>query len=95
MWEQEESHNVVATFVTGEGIGSGRQGSSRDVIFICHLFEPLPITPIYHFFLLQLLGNMLVIVLSGHFAKEFTPEVHAAWQKLMIVVANALAHKYH
>lgn len=38
---------------------------------------------------------MLVIVLSGHFAKEFTPEVHAAWQKLMIVVANALAHKYH
>lgn len=83
-------------FVTGEGIGSGNLGSSQDVIFICHLFEPLPITSIcLFFFLLQLLGNMLVIVLSGHFPKEFTPEVHAAWQKLVIGVANALAHKYH
>ncbi|EDL16690.1 hemoglobin subunit beta-H1 [Mus musculus] len=43
----------------------------------------------------KLLGNMLVIVLSTHFAKEFTPEVQAAWQKLVIGVANALSHKYH
>ncbi|EDM18110.1 rCG39434, isoform CRA_c [Rattus norvegicus] len=43
----------------------------------------------------KLLGNMLVIVLSTHFAKEFTPEVQAAWQKLVMGVANALSHKYH
>ncbi|KAL6088065.1 hypothetical protein STEG23_028922 [Scotinomys teguina] len=33
----------------------------------------------------KLLGNMLVIVLSSHFGKEFTAEVQAAWQKLLIV----------
>nr|XP_021508854.1 hemoglobin subunit beta-Z [Meriones unguiculatus] len=43
----------------------------------------------------KLLGNMLVIVLSTHFAKEFTPEVQAAWQKLVTGVTNALSHKYH
>ncbi|XP_052011952.1 hemoglobin subunit beta-H1 [Apodemus sylvaticus] len=43
----------------------------------------------------KLLGNMLVIVLSTHFTKEFTPDVQAAWQKLVTGVANALSHKYH
>ncbi|XP_036062061.1 hemoglobin subunit epsilon [Onychomys torridus] len=43
----------------------------------------------------KLLGNVLVIVLAGHFGKEFTPEVQAAWQKVVAGVANALSHKYH
>ncbi|XP_032974741.1 hemoglobin subunit epsilon [Rhinolophus ferrumequinum] len=43
----------------------------------------------------RLLGNVLVIILASHFGKEFTPEVQAAWQKLVASVANALAHKYH
>ncbi|XP_043851787.1 hemoglobin subunit epsilon [Dromiciops gliroides] len=43
----------------------------------------------------RLLGNVLVIVLATHFGKEFTPEVQAAWQKLVSGVATALAHKYH
>ncbi|KAG3285931.1 hemoglobin subunit epsilon 1 [Ictidomys tridecemlineatus] len=43
----------------------------------------------------KLLGNVLVIVLSAHFGKEFTPEMQAAWQKLVSGVANALGHKYH
>ncbi|XP_008828809.1 hemoglobin subunit beta-Z-like [Nannospalax galili] len=43
----------------------------------------------------KLLGNMLVIVMSAHFGKEFTPEVQAAWQKLVAGVASALSHKYH
>ncbi|XP_048215293.1 hemoglobin subunit theta [Perognathus longimembris pacificus] len=43
----------------------------------------------------RLLGNVLLIVLSAHFGKDFTPEVQAAWQKLVSGVATALAHKYH
>ncbi|XP_069890819.1 hemoglobin subunit theta [Dipodomys merriami] len=43
----------------------------------------------------RLLGNVLLIVLSSHFGKDFTPEVQAAWQKLVAGVATALAHKYH
>ncbi|XP_032215388.1 hemoglobin subunit epsilon-1 [Mustela nigripes] len=43
----------------------------------------------------RLLGNVLVIILASHFGKEFTPEVQAAWQKLVAGVATALAHKYH
>ncbi|KAM9034139.1 hemoglobin subunit beta [Sarcophilus harrisii] len=43
----------------------------------------------------KLLGNILVICLAEHFGKEFTPEVQAAWQKLVAGVATALAHKYH
>ncbi|XP_008828808.1 hemoglobin subunit epsilon [Nannospalax galili] len=43
----------------------------------------------------KLLGNVLVVVLASHFGKEFTPEVQAAWQKLVAGVANALSHKYH
>nr|Q6WN27.3 RecName: Full=Hemoglobin subunit beta; AltName: Full=Beta-globin; AltName: Full=Hemoglobin beta chain [Pithecia pithecia]AAQ18220.1 beta globin [Pithecia pithecia]AYO89364.1 hemoglobin subunit beta [Pithecia pithecia] len=43
----------------------------------------------------RLLGNVLVCVLAHHFGKEFTPQVQAAYQKVVAGVANALAHKYH
>ncbi|KFV51292.1 Hemoglobin subunit beta, partial [Gavia stellata] len=43
----------------------------------------------------QLLGDILIIVLAAHFAKDFTPDCQAAWQKLVRVVAHALARKYH
>ncbi|CAM9409390.1 unnamed protein product [Rangifer tarandus platyrhynchus] len=43
----------------------------------------------------RLLGKVIVIVLATHFGRKFTPEVQAAWQKLVSGVATALAHKYH
>uniref|UniRef100_A0A8C9H279 Hemoglobin subunit beta n=1 Tax=Piliocolobus tephrosceles TaxID=591936 RepID=A0A8C9H279_9PRIM len=43
----------------------------------------------------KLLGNVLVCVLAHNFGKEFTPQVQAAYQKVVAGVANALAHKYH
>ncbi|KAM9767505.1 hemoglobin subunit epsilon-1-like [Dama dama] len=43
----------------------------------------------------RLLGNVIVIVLATHFRREFTPDIQAAWQKLVSGVAAALAHKYH
>ena len=43
----------------------------------------------------RLLGNVIVIILATHFGREFTPDVQAAWQKLVSGVATALAHKYH
>ncbi|NWZ92947.1 HBB protein, partial [Nesospiza acunhae] len=43
----------------------------------------------------RLLGDILVVVLAAHFGKDFTPECQAAWQKLVRVVAHALARKYH
>ncbi|XP_040613328.1 hemoglobin subunit beta-like [Mesocricetus auratus] len=43
----------------------------------------------------RLLGNMIIIVLSHHLGKEFTPCAQAAFQKVVAGVANALAHKYH
>ncbi|KAM5247590.1 hemoglobin subunit epsilon-1 isoform 2-T2 [Ctenodactylus gundi] len=43
----------------------------------------------------KLLGNMIVIVLADHFGEDFTPEVQAAWQKMVAGVATALGHKYH
>ncbi|NWI62370.1 HBB protein, partial [Todus mexicanus] len=43
----------------------------------------------------RLLGDILIIVLAAHFSKDFTPDVQAAWQKLVRVVAHALARKYH
>ncbi|XP_012642084.1 hemoglobin subunit gamma [Microcebus murinus] len=43
----------------------------------------------------KLLGNELVIVLAKYFGKEFTPQVQAAWQKMVAGVSIALAHKYH
>ncbi|XP_057237625.1 hemoglobin subunit beta-like [Malurus melanocephalus] len=41
---------------------------------------------------MQLLGDILVIVLAAHFTKDFTPACQATWQKLVGVVAHALAH---
>ncbi|NXL73533.1 HBRH protein, partial [Leptocoma aspasia] len=43
----------------------------------------------------RLLGDILVIVLAAHFTKDFTPACQATWQKLVGVVAHALARKYH
>ncbi|XP_032096416.1 hemoglobin subunit delta [Sapajus apella] len=43
----------------------------------------------------RLLGNVLVCVLARNFGKEFTPQVQAAFQKVVAGVATALAHKYH
>lgn len=43
----------------------------------------------------QLLGDVLIIVMASHFGKDFTPDCQAAWQKLVRVVAHALARKYH
>ncbi|NXP41618.1 HBB protein, partial [Leiothrix lutea] len=43
----------------------------------------------------QLLGDILVVVLAAHYGKDFTPACQAAWQKVVHVVAHALAHEYH
>nr|P11752.1 RecName: Full=Hemoglobin subunit beta; AltName: Full=Beta-globin; AltName: Full=Hemoglobin beta chain [Megaderma lyra] len=43
----------------------------------------------------RLLGYILLCVLARHFGKEFTPQVQAAYQKVVAGVATALAHKYH
>nr|P86391.1 RecName: Full=Hemoglobin subunit beta-2; AltName: Full=Beta-2-globin; AltName: Full=Hemoglobin beta-2 chain; AltName: Full=Hemoglobin beta-II chain [Amblyrhynchus cristatus] len=43
----------------------------------------------------KLLGKVLLIVLAGHYGKDFTPACHAAYQKLVNVVAHALARRYH
>ncbi|KFQ46482.1 Hemoglobin subunit beta [Nestor notabilis] len=43
----------------------------------------------------RLLGDILIIVLASHFGKDFTPACQAAWQKMVRVVAHALAHEYH
>ncbi|KAL9866674.1 hemoglobin subunit rho-like [Geothlypis trichas] len=43
----------------------------------------------------RLLGDILVIVLAAHFTKDFTPACQATWQKLVGLVAHALARKYH
>ncbi|XP_054829823.1 hemoglobin subunit beta-2-like [Eublepharis macularius] len=43
----------------------------------------------------KLLGDVLIIVLASHLGKEFTPAYHAAFHKLVRVVAHALAHRYH
>ncbi|XP_075404667.1 hemoglobin subunit beta-like [Tenrec ecaudatus] len=43
----------------------------------------------------RLLGNVLLRVMARHLGAEFTPQVQAAYQKVVAGVANALAHKYH
>ncbi|NXL98236.1 HBE protein, partial [Tyrannus savana] len=43
----------------------------------------------------RLLGDILVIVLASHFGRDFTPACQSAWQKLVGVVAHALARRYH
>ncbi|KAL1773989.1 beta-globin subunit [Sigmodon hispidus] len=41
------------------------------------------------------LGNIIMIVMSDHLGKEFTPSAQAAFQKVVSGVGSALAHKYH
>ncbi|XP_041257138.1 hemoglobin subunit epsilon-like isoform X1 [Onychostruthus taczanowskii] len=43
----------------------------------------------------RLLGDILVVVLASHLGRDFFPVCQFAWQKLVGVVAHALAHKYH
>ncbi|NWU89654.1 HBAD protein, partial [Upupa epops] len=43
---------------------------------------------------LQLLSQCLQVVLASTFGKEFTPEVHAAFDKFLSGVAAVLAEKY-
>ncbi|XP_077197167.1 hemoglobin subunit beta-2-like [Paroedura picta] len=43
----------------------------------------------------RLLGDVLLIVMASRFGKDFTPCTHAAFHKLVRVVAHALAHRYH
>ena len=66
------------------------------------LFSPTPLGNFYlgHLIVIlsltqYLLGKVIVIALVTHFGREFTPDMQAAWQKLVSGVATALAHKYH
>ncbi|NXB97860.1 HBB protein, partial [Orthonyx spaldingii] len=43
----------------------------------------------------RLLGDILIIVLAANHGTEFSPACQAAWQKMVRVVARALAHEYH
>lgn len=43
----------------------------------------------------QLLGDILIVVLAANYGKDFSPACQAAWQKVVRVVAHALAHEYH
>ncbi|NXE57389.1 HBB protein, partial [Casuarius casuarius] len=42
----------------------------------------------------RLLGDILIVALAAHFGTEFTPACQSAWQKMVRVVAHALAHEY-
>ncbi|NXD28770.1 HBB protein, partial [Spelaeornis formosus] len=42
-----------------------------------------------------LLGDILIVVLAANHSKDFSPACQAAWQKMVRVVAHALAHEYH
>ncbi|NWZ43133.1 HBB protein, partial [Brachypodius atriceps] len=44
---------------------------------------------------IRLLGDILIIVLAANHGKDFSPPCQAAWQKMVRVVAHALAHEYH
>ncbi|KAF7236613.1 Hemoglobin subunit beta-1 [Varanus komodoensis] len=43
----------------------------------------------------KLLGDILITVLASQFGKDFNANYHASFQKLVNVVAHALAHRYH
>ncbi|NXR17115.1 HBB protein, partial [Cinclus mexicanus] len=43
----------------------------------------------------RLLGDILIVVLAANYGKDFSPACQAAWQKMVRVVAHALAHEYH
>uniref|UniRef100_A0A673Y9Q0 Globin domain-containing protein n=1 Tax=Salmo trutta TaxID=8032 RepID=A0A673Y9Q0_SALTR len=42
-----------------------------------------------------LLGDCLSIVLACQMGRAFTPDVQAAWQKILAVVVSALGRQYH
>uniref|UniRef100_A0A673Y9C8 Globin domain-containing protein n=1 Tax=Salmo trutta TaxID=8032 RepID=A0A673Y9C8_SALTR len=44
---------------------------------------------------LHLLGDCLSIVLACQMGRAFTPDVQAAWQKILAVVVSALGRQYH
>ncbi|XP_075310749.1 hemoglobin subunit beta-1-like [Odontesthes bonariensis] len=43
----------------------------------------------------KLLADCLTIVVGSQLGKNFTPEVHAAFQKFLAVVVSALRKQYH
>ncbi|XP_033908300.2 hemoglobin subunit beta-like [Acipenser ruthenus] len=43
----------------------------------------------------RLLGETLIISLAAQFGAAFTPDIQAAWQKLMAVVTAALSKQYY
>ncbi|NWR65713.1 HBAD protein, partial [Bucorvus abyssinicus] len=45
-------------------------------------------------FVLQLLAQCIQVVLATHLAKDYTPEIHAAFDKFLSAVAAVLAEKY-
>ncbi|KFU88016.1 Hemoglobin subunit alpha-D [Chaetura pelagica] len=45
-------------------------------------------------FALQLLAQCLQVVLATHMTKDYTPEIHAAFDKFLSAVAAVLAEKY-
>ncbi|NXK02917.1 HBA2 protein, partial [Herpetotheres cachinnans] len=45
-------------------------------------------------FALQLLGQCFHVVLASHLGKDYSPEVHAAFDKFLSAVAATLAEKY-
>ncbi|NWZ49495.1 HBAD protein, partial [Haliaeetus albicilla] len=45
-------------------------------------------------FVLQLLSQCFQVVLAVHLGKEYTPEVHSAFDKFLSAVAAVLAEKY-
>ncbi|XP_031597148.2 hemoglobin subunit beta-like [Oreochromis aureus] len=43
----------------------------------------------------MLLGDCLAIVVASQLGKDFTPEVHAAFQKFLAVVVSSLRRQYY
>ncbi|MBN3283358.1 HBRH protein, partial [Polyodon spathula] len=43
----------------------------------------------------RLLGESLIISLAAQFGDAFTPDIQAAWQKLLAVVTAALSKQYY
>lgn len=64
-------------------------------VVCCRTAVRVALTLSVFLFLLQLLGDILIIVLASQFSRDFTPACQFAWQKLVSVVAHALARKYH
>ncbi|XP_077304929.1 hemoglobin subunit alpha-5-like [Lithobates pipiens] len=42
----------------------------------------------------RLLSHSIEVTLAAHFPKEFTPSVHAAWDKFLSTVSSVLVSKY-